>query len=55
MPQDLIKANLNIIAILTPTITFSKAVTPNISLLPLDNTNFKRNYNKINWGQLNQY
>jgi len=48
MPQDLTKANLNAIATPTPIITLSKAVALDASLLPLDDTNFKRNYNGIN-------
>ena len=55
MSQDLTKANLNMIATSMPTITLSETVTPDTSPLSLDNTNFERNYNGIDWGQLNQY
>ena len=48
MLYDLTKANLNIIATLMPIITFSKAVILDISPSPLDNNNFKINYNGIN-------
>ena len=48
MPHDLTEANLNAIATLTPAITLSKAVAPDTSPLPLDDDNFKTNYNKIN-------
>ena len=55
MPQDFTKANLNAIATPTPTITLSKAIALDASPPPLDNTDFKRNYNRINWARLNQY
>jgi hypothetical protein len=48
MPYNLTEANLNAIATPTPTITLSEAVAPDASLPPLDNTNFKRNYDGIN-------
>ena len=50
MPQDLTKANLNAIATLMSIIILSEAITPDVSLLPLDNIDFKRNYDGIDWG-----
>ena len=53
MPYNLTKANLNIIATPTPTITLFKAITLDISPSLLDDDNFKINYNKIDCQQPN--
>ena len=54
MFQDLTKANLNVTAEPTPTITLSEDVAPDDNS-SVDEINDETNYDSINWDQLKAY